>query len=291
MSTTPPPAPPTAPTTPPIPAAAAQPVVAANKSNTLLWVLGGCGVFIVLCIVVVAGLGFFLMHKAKQAGIDPELIQKNPALAVAKMTVAANPDLETVSNDDSTGTIVVRDKKSGKISTMRVDSEKRTMTVTDDQGKTVTMKLDPSNNRLVVTDDQGKTATITANPDAGNMEIKGPDGTVKIGANGDKAPGWVPTYPGSSPQSTFSVSANGGQSGSYVFATQDAADKVLSYYADQIKAGGMTASTTSNNTDGKVSGIVSGTDQDRKRTVVVTVIPEKDGVQVNVTFEEKKSAN
>jgi len=53
------------------------------------------------------------------------------------MTVAANPDLETVSNDDSTGTIVVRDKKSGKISTMRVDSEKRTMTVTDDQGKTV----------------------------------------------------------------------------------------------------------------------------------------------------------
>jgi len=91
-------------------------------------------------------------------------------------------------------------------------------------------------------------------------------------------------------QSTFSVSANGGQSGSYVFATQDAADKVLSYYADQIKAGGMTASTTSNNTDARSAasspaqtrtathGGGNGNSRERRRTV-------------NVTFEEKKSAN
>jgi len=186
---------------------------------------------------------------------------------------------------------VVRDKKSGKVSTMRVDPDKKIMVVTDDEGKTVTMKLDPSNNRLVVTDAQGKTATITANTDAGNMEIKGPDGTVKIGANADKAPAWVPTYPGSSPQNTMSINADGNQNGTYIFITQDAPDKVLSYYADQLKAGGMTASTTSNNTDGKISGIVSGADQDRKHTALVTVSPESDGTHVSVTFEEKKTAN
>jgi hypothetical protein len=101
----------------------------------------------------------------------------------------------------------------------------------------------------------------------------------------------VPVYPGSTPQNTMSVSANGNQSGTYVFVTQDASDKVLSSYADALKGSGMTASTTSNNTDGKVSGIVTGSDQDHKRSVLVTVSPETDGTHVSVTFEEKKTAN
>jgi hypothetical protein len=286
MSTTPPPPPPPTPPTPAVPpAAAAPPVVPAKKSNALLWVLGGCGTIIVLGILVVAGIGFFVANKV-------DLIKKNPVLAVAKLTVATNPDLETVSNDDSTGTIVVRDKKTGKVVTWKVDSEKKIMTVTDDQGKTVTMKLDSANNRLVVTDDQGKTATITADTDKGNLELKGPEGnTVKIGNNADNAPGWVPVYPGSSPQNTMSVNANGSQSGTYVFVTQDASDKVLSYFADAFKTAGMSASTTSNNTNGKISGLVSGSDQDHKRSVMVTASPETDGTHVSVSFEEKKSAN
>lgn len=268
MSTTPPPTPPTP--TPQMPAAAAQPVVAAKKSNALLWVLGGCGTIIILCILVFVGLFFFGMHKMKQAGIDPELMKKNPGLATAKMVVFANPDVEMVTSDDNAGTMVIRDKKTGKVTRLKFDAEKKTM---------------------VVTDEQGKTATITANTDAGNLEVKGPEGTFKIGNSADKAPSWVPVYPGASPQNTMSVNANGNQSGTYVFVTQDASDKVLSSYADALKASGMTASTTSNNTDGKVSGIVTGSDQDHKRSVLVTVSPDADGTHVSVTFEEKKSAN
>src|SRR5258708_36007930 len=175
-----------------------------------------------------------------------------------------------VSSNDDAGTMVVRDKKTGKMTTLKFDAEKKTM---------------------VVTDDQGKTATITANTEQGNLEMKGPEGTIKIGNNSDKAPGCVPVYPGSTPQNTMSVSANGKQSGTYVFVTQDAPDKVLSSYADALKTSGMTASTTSNNTDGKVSGIVTGSDQDHKRSVLVTVSQETDGTHVSVTFEEKKTAN
>jgi len=234
--------------------------------------------------VVVAAIGFFVASKV-------DSIKKNPVLAAAKLSVAMNPDLETVSSDDSTGTIVVRDRKTNKTSTMRIDPEKKILVVTDDEGKTVTMKLDPSTNRLVVTDAQGKTATITANTEAGNLEVKGPEGTVKIGNNSDKAPDWVPTYPGSSPQSTMSINANGNQGGTYVFVTQDTPDKVLTYFGDALKSSGLSASTTSNNTDGKVSGIVTAADQDHKRSVVVTVSPETDGVHVSVTFEDKKTAN
>jgi hypothetical protein len=273
MSTTPPPTPPSPPTPPtaaPTPAAAATPAVPAKKSNTFLWILGGCGGFILLCIILVVAIFYYGMHKAKQAGLDPELMKKNPALATAKMVVFANSDVEMVSSDDDAGTMVVRDKKTGKVTKLKFDMDKKTM---------------------VVTDEQGKTASITANTDSGNLEMKGPEGTLKIGANADKAPAWVPVYPGATVQNTMSVNANGTQSGTYIFVTQDASDKVLSSYADALKASGMTASTTSNNTDGKVSGIVSGSDQDHKRTVLVTVSPESDGTHVSVTFEEKKGAS
>jgi hypothetical protein len=279
------------PTTTPQPPAGGPPAAPTKGGGgkVFLWILGGCATIVVLGIVVFAGLGFFVYHKAKQAGLDPELLKKNPVLAAAKFSVAANPDLETVSSDDSTGTIVVHDKKTGKTSTMRVDPDKRIMVVTDDQGKTVTMKLDPSNNRLVVTDDQGKTATITADSQAGSMEIKSSDGgNVKFGGAADKAPDWVPAYAGSTPQGTFSANNGGEIGGTYSFVTSDAADKVMSYYGDALKSGGFKVSTTTSNSDGKVGGYVIGQDDGRKRSVTITVGSENDGTRVAVIYSEKK---
>ncbi|HKF19959.1 MAG TPA: hypothetical protein VKE93_00240 [Candidatus Angelobacter sp.] len=258
-----------------------------SGAKVFLWVLGGCATIVVLGILVVSGLVWYGVHKAKQAGFDPELMKKNPVLAVAKLSVATNPDTEMVSSDDSSGTIVVRDKKTGKVSTMKVDPDKKTMTVTDENGKTVTMKLDPSTNKLVVTDDTGKTATITADAQAGNLEIKGPDGNFKMGANADKAPSWVPVYPGVTPQNNFSASANGEQTGNYSFVTKDAVDKVLAYYESNLKSAGFKTSSTTNNTNGKLSGLVSGTADNDKRTVVVMAGGEDDGTKVNVSFNSK----
>src|SRR5215470_14258557 len=201
MSTTPSASPQPAPGSP-----AAAPAKTGGGAKVFLWIFGGCLGIVVIGIICFAAFSFFVIHKVKQAGLDPDLMKKNPVLAIAKLSVATNPDTEMVSSDDSSGTIVVRDKKTGKVSTMKVDPDKKTMTVTDENGKTVTMKLDPSTNKLVVTDDTGKTATITADAQAGNVEIKGPDGTFKMGANADKAPSWVPAYPGVSAQNVFSES-------------------------------------------------------------------------------------
>jgi hypothetical protein len=254
----------------------------------LLWILGGCATIVVLGTLAVGGVIWYGVHKAKQAGLDPELIKKNPVLAAAKLSVAANPDTEMVSSDDSSGTIVVRDKKTGKVSTMKVDPDSKTMTVTDENGKTVTMKLDPNNNRLVLTDDKGKTATITADAQAGNVEIKGPDGNFKMGSSADKAPSWVPVYPGASTQNVFSASSNGEQTGTYAFTTKDAPDRILSFYDSQLKSGGFKTSNTTNTTNGKVSGMVTGTADNDKRTVLVVVGSEDDGTKVSVTFGTKQ---
>jgi archaellum component FlaG (FlaF/FlaG flagellin family) len=280
-----------APSTTPQPPAGgppAPPAKTGSGAKIFLWIFGIFAAFVLFIIVLVVAGGLFVMHKAKQAGLDPELVKKNPVLAAAKFSVAANPDLETVSSNDSTGTIVVHDKKTGRTSTMRVDPEKKIMVVTDDQGKTVTMRLDPANNRLVLTDDRGKTATITADTQAGTMEIKSADGNVKFGGAADKAPDWVPVYPASTPQGTFSANNGGEMGGTYSFITGDGADKVMSFYNDALKTGGFKVSTTTTNADGKVGGFVSGQDDSKKRTVTVTVGTENDGTHIGVIYSEKK---
>ncbi|MBZ5522606.1 MAG: hypothetical protein LAP21_10245 [Acidobacteriia bacterium] len=240
--------------------------VPAKKSNVLLWVIGGCGGLILIVVIAVFGLGFWGMHKMKEAGFDTELAKKNPGLAGAKLAVAMNKDLEMVSSDDSAGTIVVRDKKTGKTSTMKFDPEKKTM---------------------VIVDESGKQATITAS-DSGNLEVKGPEGSFKMGASADKPPDWVPSYPGASPKNVYSASSEGEQTGTSGFTTSDAPEKVLSYYGDQLKSGGFKVSTTSNTTDGKVAGIVTAEDSASKRTVMVTASADDKGTNVSVTFSSKK---
>ena len=60
---------------------------------------------------------------------------KNPGYATAKLMVTMNPELDTVSSDDSSGTIVVREKKTGKTMTFKFDAEKKSMVVMDEDGK------------------------------------------------------------------------------------------------------------------------------------------------------------
>jgi hypothetical protein len=204
----------------------------------------------------------------KQAGFDSELMKKNPGYASAKMAVTMNPELEIVSSDDDSGTVVVREKKTGKVVTMKFDPKKKAMTIIDENGKTATM----------TTSGEGSSA---------NMEIKGPDGTVKIGENTDKAPDWVPVYPGSSPKNTFSATNAGEQTGSYAFVTADPADKLISFYGDALKSGGFAVSNMTSSADGKVGGMVSGEDKASKRSVVVSFGTEADGTHVNVTYTVK----
>jgi len=258
-----------APVPPGVPPAAAPAPQKSSGAKVLLWILG-----IVLGLILIgfgscAVIGFYAMHKIKQAGFDSELAKKNPALAAAKMAVTMSPDVEVVSSDDNAGTITVRDKKTGKTTTMKFDPQKKSMVITDDKGQTMSM-------------------TTTGEGANAGLEMKSSEGTVKIGANSDKAPAWVPAYPGSSPQNTFSANSNGEQTGSYTFTTSDTAEKVISFYGDALKSGGFAVSNMTTNSQGKTGGMVSGEDKANKRNVVVTIGTENDGTHVNVTFSVKQ---
>lgn len=145
-----------------------------KKSNVLTWILVGCGTLVILGVIAVFLGGYFVWNKAKQAGLDPALMEKKPALAVAKMMVAANPDVELVSTDDEKGLITVRDKKSGKLLTVNLDEA---------QSGKITFK-----------GEDGQDVTLEAKGDGekGSLEVKTPDHDViyKVGQYPSK-PDWM----------------------------------------------------------------------------------------------------
>jgi hypothetical protein len=234
---------------------------APKKTSPIVWILVGVvGFFVLIGFVAMAGIGF-LAHKVAQ----------NPALAITKLVTAANPDIQVLSTDEGANTVTLRDKRTGE---------------------TVTMNFDEVKKGKIVFKGNGQQATIQAHGEGqnGTVEINSPQGTVKFGAGaGAKTPEWVPSYPGVTPQSTFSMQGGDGSGGSFQFTTKDSAKSVLSFYEQSLKQSGfgITANITGN-TDTASGGMISAEDTATKRTVVVTVGTENGATSVNVLFGTKK---
>jgi hypothetical protein len=241
-----------------------------KKSNLLFWILGGIAfVFIIGVIVIVLGV-YFVMSKAKQAGLDPELMKSNPGLALTKMAAAMNPDIEVVAVNDKQGMVTVKDKKTGKVTTM---------------------KWDPENKKLVVADAEGHEATITASGDAtgGNVEVKSSEGTFKWGANAGNAPAWVPAYPGAASEGGMTSETPEGSQHTFGFKTKDAPSKVIAYYQDALKSAGFTITQTMNTQGSAESGgMVMAEDAAKKRSVMLTVSTEGSETKAAIVATEKK---
>jgi hypothetical protein len=212
------------------PAAAAPPK---RGLSPIVWVLIILGGLILLSIVGVVGAGFFLVHKAHQAGFDSALMQRNPAYATAKMIITMNPDVEELSHDEAEGTITVREKKTGKVTTMKFGDIKNghfSFSAQDESGQT---------------------------------------GSVEFGGGVGKLPSWVPVYPGAKAEGEFSATGGAGQNeegGTVILSTSDDWSKVVSFYQDKAKDLGM--KTTMTTATGK-GGMVIFTDEDSKRTLSV----------------------
>jgi hypothetical protein len=233
-----------------------------KKTSVWVWILGGIVLFFFAITVTCGIIAYMGMRMIKQAGFDSELMKNNPGLAMAKMVTAMNKDYETVSTNDRTGTIVVREKSTGKV---------------------MTMKFDPATKQMVVTTDDGKQAKVTI--DSNGVSAQSADGTVKFGsATGNDVPSWVPVYPGSSPQGTMSSTSAEGSQNTFTFKSKDPSTKIISYYSDQLKTLGFTINMTTT-TEG---GMVQATDDAKKHTISVIVGSSSDGTETAITAIEKK---
>jgi hypothetical protein len=220
-----------------------------KKSNVVVWVLAGCGTFVVLGVIAVMALSYFVWNKAKE-------IEKNPAFAIAKMMVSANPDVELVSADEEKGLLTIKDKKSGKVVT--VDLE------------------DVQNGKVIFKKDGEDAVTLEAKGDesTGSLEVKSAEGIAKFGSGSvDTLPAWLPAYPETKTEGSYSTQTRDGQSGGFHFLTKDAPNKVISFYQEGLERAGLTVTTNIVQQSGLATGgMAAGEDSNKRRTAYINAV-------------------
>jgi hypothetical protein len=238
-----------------------------KKRGPWLWVLAGCFGLVLIAGAVVVGTGFFVAYKARQAGLDPDLMRTNPGLAVAKMMATANPDIEVLSVDENQGIVKVREKKTGKTLTMNLS--------------------DVKSGKIVFQDDQGQTVEMNAKGEGENasVEIRGPKGSMRIGEGAGKLPDWLPGYPGSEATGRVAFQDEEANGGSITFTTGDSVDRVASFYEETLKSRGFEVNRIASGTTAQ-SGptMLVAKDPTSERTAQITIAGSGEGTTVSVIF-------
>lgn len=226
----------------PQPVMAMPPAQRRGMSPVVMVLLILVGLFL-LCVVGVMGFGLWVAHT----------VAKNPGLAIAKLMTAANPNLQIVNTDNGAGTITVRDKDSGKVSTLTFDQAR--------------------NGRF----------TISANDEHGGKA------SMQFGGAANDLPAWVPKYPGAANTGLFSATGTDGNDkgagGSFTFTTSDNYHKVLDFYKDKAAELGMKVNM---NTDTAVGGMIVAAEEADKRSLMVTANGDGGKTEASVTYGAKQ---
>ncbi len=267
----PPQAPPAQGPVPPAPAPASQ----KKGLSPLAWVGIGCGALILIVVVVLVAGGLFVAHKAKQAGISPELWAKNPALAASKMITVVHPDLKVVKIDEDKGLITVKDAKTGKVVTLNLkDVEKGHIDIRateNGETKTVTITSKGANGSgsLTVTNEKGQAV-------------------VETGGGTRSLPAWLAAYPGAKPGGHFTSHSDSGTQGTFIWKTRAPADQVISFYRAHFMTEDFKVTGSSKASSGTTQmSTLEVTSADRNRTAQVNATSDNATTTVTVTFEEK----
>jgi hypothetical protein len=293
---------------PPPPVQAPPPAQKGNK--TLLYVGIGCGALIFIGLIAGGLFAWYATQKAME-------FADNPAYGTLRLAVAANPELETVSADAATGTITVRDKKTGKIETLTIDSmqDGKLVIAGGDGSKMVFAGGENGQGELVITGKNGEKLVAKGGPGGGSVVVTGqngevqaqaqavgdqikidtpaqgdqPAGTVVLGApgaGGPSLPQWVPPYPGAAPVEGGSLITTSGDqtSGTFSYKTADSPTKVFTTYADALAKAGLAVKTKMETGDG---GLLVAASADEKRQVTVTIGKDDAGTVIGLIFTAK----
>lgn len=197
------------------PASSPPPVASASppsaRRSPLLYILIGCFGLLVLGALGTAITGWFLAKKVRE-------VAENPAVAVAKILAAANPDIDVLEVDDDAGFIRIREKSTGK--EMTIDFEEAR------QG------------RIVMRDESGRRVELRR--EGGRLEVETPEGRLRVGGEGERdLPAWLPTYTGTTGQALLSSTEQEGRRGVYTFQTPDDANLVAAFYEAELPKAGF----------------------------------------------------
>lgn len=258
--------PPQIPQPPPPPPGAAP---AKKPVSPLVWVALGCGVLLIVVLLILVLGGFLVARKVKQIAGD---FSDNPAMVAAKLIVAANPDLEVVSADEGAETITLRNKKTGEEITVDLEDVKK--------------------GRIHFKTEEGKEVNVDVGEagDGSVLRVESDEGHVVIGeAGAAQLPEWLPTYPGVSLRGTMSGSSRESTSGVWGFESSDPPHKVLDFYQRELEGKGFEVTVSTQRQHGRtVGGNLHATTGDGAQMVSV-IATEKDGGSEGTIAYEMKS--
>jgi hypothetical protein len=199
-----------------------------------------------------------------------EKIEKDPDAAVYDAflwTLKANPEVEVVSSDEATKTITIREKKSGKETTLTIEDIREGRISFEQDGKVTTM----------------------------DFEAEGEAGAVTVTSGGDKAvfgtgaaasvPDWIPSYPGGRVDNVGSIEAGGEKSGTFAVHSGDDVATVATFFQEQLEGAGFQIEKASMNVDGAET--INLTGRSGERTINVLVQGEEGGTLATVSYSEK----
>ncbi len=243
---------------------------APKKTSPWIFVLIGCAGMIVIAGVAMVALGFFAVNKAKEAGLDPDLLKEQPALAAAKMMAAANPDIEVVDVDEGAGKITFREVKTGKTVTLNVDEIKQgKISFESSEGETLSMEA-------------------TGSGSAAGIKMESGEGTYQMGAGAvANLPDWLPTYPGTEPAGVMSQDTPEYTAGAANFTTTDSIADVMNFYKEAMEDAGLEVNVVQHS-GASMGAMVTGESADKGRSAGAIIAAGDNGTSVNLTFKNQK---
>jgi hypothetical protein len=112
--------------------------------------------------------------------------------------------------------------------------------------------------------------------EANPAQVKAPEATLF---------GWVPVYPGTTPDVTSSVQTPESDQRVSTFKTNDSPALVVSFFQDQVKSLAFNVVTASS---GEQGGMLRAEDALKKRSIIVSVEVSPEGTQTRVVAVERK---
>ncbi len=214
--------------------------------SPLAWVGIGCVGLVVLIGIGLAGAGWFVSKKVKE-------FEDKPIEMTARTIALASPEIEFVSSDEESRTVVFRNEKTGEEITLNFE--------------------DIENGNFSFENEEGKGSVSVSAAEAagggGGLTIKTSEGTATIGTGGgrDRVPSWVPIYPGADVNVGFTSSSDTGATGMLELTGWDSGEEVIEFYAEKLEKEGykITRNTMSFGDNEQV--MLAGTHEGDKRTV------------------------
>ena len=199
-----------------------------------------------------------------------EKIENDPDAAVYDAflwTLKANPEVDVVASDETAKTITIREKKTGKETTLTIEDIREGRISFEQDGKVTTMDFE-------------------AQGEAGAVTIQSGDDKAVFGAGGAASiPDWIPSYPGARVEGVNSLEAGGEKSGTFTIKTADDIATVVAFYEEQLGALGLKVDKASFTTDGAETVNLTGSSE--ARTVNVMVSHQEGETQGLVSYNQK----